>query len=188
MTPPAAQPAPAARASLRAPEPVLPESDSPIYDSVASAWFSRSSSSASDWSSPADEGWRRAAEALRSAEEAASARAGQRDTEPIATSPQIGSGWASRETPSVPEPVAEAEPALSASGLPLRRRGASLVPGSIGELNEAERTRRPAAAASKDASTVASTLASLQRGVGRGREETGGWVPKRPSDPERSDS
>lgn len=189
--PPAMPAAPAARSSLRAPEPVLPESDSPIYDSVASAWFSRSGdSSTDDWSSPADEGWRRAAEALRSAEEAASARAGQRDTEPIQTSPPVGSGWASRETaapPPVPEPVAEAEPALSASGLPLRRRGASLVPGSIGELNETERTRRPAAAA-KDASNVASTLASLQRGVGRGREETGGWVPKRPSDPERSDS
>jgi signal transduction histidine kinase len=192
---PAVPPAPAAasagRASLRAPEPVLPDSDSPIYDSVASAWFSRSSSPTTDWSSPADEGWRRAAEALKSAEEAASARAGQRDTEPISTSPQIGSGWAAgRETPApapAPEPVAEVEPALSASGLPLRRRGASLVPGSIGELNETERTRRPAAAA-KDASNVASTLASLQRGVGRGREETGGWVPKRPSDPERSDS
>ncbi|WP_116947828.1 sensor histidine kinase [Jiangella endophytica] len=193
-----AKPAAAARASLRAPEPVLPDSDSPIYDSVASAWFSRSGadSSTDDWSSPADEGWRRAAEALRSAEEAASARAVQRDTEPIATSPQVGSGWANRETPPpapapspapVPEPVAQAEPALSASGLPLRRRGASLVPGSIGELNETEQTRRPAAAA-KDASNVASTLASLQRGVGRGREETGGWVPKRPSDPERSDS
>jgi signal transduction histidine kinase len=188
--PPAAPPAPAtpARASLRAPDPVLPDSDSPIYDSVASAWFSRSSTPTTDWSSPADEGWRRAAEALRSAEEAASARAGQRDTEPIATSPQVGSGWAGRETPApAPEPVAEVEPALSASGLPLRRRGASLVPGSIGEPGEAERTRRPAAAA-KDASTVASTLANLQRGVGRGREETGGWVPKRPSDPERSDS
>lgn len=189
--PPAAPARPAARSSLRAPEPVLPESDSPIYDSVASAWFSRSSGSSNDdWSSPADEGWRRAAEALRSAEEAASARAVQRDTEPIATSPQVGSGWANREAPApaqVPEPVAQAEPALSASGLPLRRRGASLVPGSIGELNETERTQRPAAA-SKDASTVASTLASLQRGVGRGREETGGWVPKRPSDPERSDS
>ncbi len=189
--PPAAPPARpvAARSSLRAPEPVLPESDSPIYDSVASAWFSRSGSdsAADDWSSPADEGWRRAAEALRSAEEAASARAVQRDTEPIQTSPPPGSGWA-RETPAaVPEPVAQAEPALSASGLPLRRRGASLVPGSIAELNETERPERPAAAA-KDASNVASTLASLQRGVGRGREETGGWVPKRPSDPERSDS
>lgn len=186
-----AAPAAAARPSLRAPEPVLPDSDSPIYDSVASAWFSRSGSQTTDWSSPADEGWRRAAEALRSAEEAASARAGQRDTEPIATSPQVGSGWAaaSRETPApVPEPVAEVEPALSSSGLPLRRRGASLVPGSIGDLNETtEQTRRPAAAA-QDASNVASTLASLQRGVGRGREETGGWVPKRPSDPERSDS
>ncbi|TDC49033.1 sensor histidine kinase [Jiangella ureilytica] len=190
VVPPAPAAAPAGRASLRAPEPVLPDSDSPIYDSVASAWFSRSSSPSTDWSSPADEGWRRAAEALKSAEEAASARAGQRDTEPISTSPQIGSGWAAgREAPApapAPEPV-EVEPALSASGLPLRRRGASLVPGSIGELNETERTRRPAAAA-KDASNVASTLASLQRGVGRGREETGGWVPKRPSDPERSDS
>ncbi|TDD98242.1 sensor histidine kinase [Jiangella asiatica] len=196
---PAPPPAPAApttpaRSSLRAPEPTLPESDSPIYDSVASAWFSRSSSTAaSDWSSPADEGWRRAAEALRSAEEAASARR-QRDTEPIQGPAQVGSGWANRDvtpaasaTPAAPAPQVEEEPVLSASGLPLRRRGASLVPGSIGDAAGIDRPERPAAAG-KDASTVASTLANLQRGVGRGREETGGWVPKRPSDPERSNS
>src|SRR5690606_23532928 len=59
---------------LRAPEPPLPPGDSPIYESVRSAWFSRGHSL--DWSSPADEGWRRAAEALKSAEQAAAARRG----------------------------------------------------------------------------------------------------------------
>ena len=175
---------PPARQSLRAPEPELPESDSPIFDSVASAWFSKSTTS-HDWSSPADEGWRKAAEALRSAEEAASARRSQRDTEPI---PEATRPPAPRrtETPRAPEPVAEdSQPAVSASGLPVRRRGASLVPGSIGQQPESQQPKRPAAQ-TKDAETVASTLSNLQRGVGRGREETGGWVPKRPGDPERS--
>lgn len=177
---------PAARPSLRAPEPELPESDSPIFDSVASAWFSKSTT-ARDWSSPADEGWRKAAEALRSAEEAASARRSQRDTEPIPDATRPPAAPSRPEAPPrAPEPVAEqSQPTINASGLPVRRRGASLVPGSIGAQPEAEQPKRPAAQ-SKDAETVASTLSSLQRGVGRGREETGGWVPKRPGDPERS--
>jgi hypothetical protein len=77
------------------------------------------------------------------------------------------------------------EPAYSASGLPVRRRGATLVPGSIAEVVGDD---APAAqpVGEKDATKVASTLANLQRGVNRGRQETGGWVPKRPDDPERS--
>jgi signal transduction histidine kinase len=174
--------------SLPTEEPELAESDSPIFDSVASAWFSRSDTS-HDWSSPADEGWRRAAEALRSAEEAASARRSQRDTEPIPDSrPQPGAAWAQRHVGrTAPQPTTSEEAAVSASGLPVRQRGASLVPGSISETTQAAQTPHPSILA-KDASTVATTLSSLQRGVDRGRDETGGWVPKRPSDPERSNS
>ena len=73
---------------------------------------------------------------------------------------------------------------LSPTGLPIRRRGASLVPGSI--IEAAPEAPAPAAGDRKDAGSVASTLSSLQRGVSRGRDETGGWVPNRPSDAERS--
>jgi hypothetical protein len=168
--------------SLRAPEPQLPEGDSPIYEAVRSAWFQRGGGPL-DWSSPADEGWRRAAAALRTAEEAASTRRSQRPAEPAPAPRREPSAWTT-----APEPVPAAdEPALSTSGLPVRRRGATLVPGSIAEVvGEAAHARPPAP--EKDASEVASTLANLQRGVSRGREETGGWVPKRPDDPERSDS
>jgi len=166
--------------SLRAPEPQLPEGDSPIYEAVRSAWFQRGGGPL-DWSSPADEGWRRAAAALRTAEEAASARRTQRAPEPPPSPRREPPAW-------TPEAVPAAdEPALSTSGLPVRQRGATLVPGSITEVaGEAAHARPPAP--EKDASEVASTLANLQRGVSRGREETGGWVPKRPDDPERSDS
>ncbi len=168
--------------SLRAPEPQLPEGDSPIYEAVRSAWFQRGGGPL-DWSSPADEGWRRAAAALRTAEEAASARRTQRAPEPPPAPRREPSAWT---TAAEPVPAAD-EPALSTSGLPVRRRGATLVPGSIAEVvGEAANARPPAP--EKDASEVASTLANLQRGVSRGREETGGWVPKRPDDPERSDS
>lgn len=170
--------------------PDLPEGSSPIFDSVASAWFSQSNT-AQDWESPADEGWRRAAEALRSAEEAASARRVQRDTVPIAPpSSHPPSGWArtaaNQHVAQAGGPATGEELALSPSGLPVRRRGASLVPGSIADAAPAAAAKRPAAP--KDAGNVASTLSSLQRGVGRGREETGGWVPKRPGEDERSNS
>src|SRR5690625_4829678 len=246
--------------SLRAPTPSLPEGEAPIYEAVRSAWFNASGPN-SDFSSPADAGWQRAAEALRSAEEAASARRDQyqgsadvpgtgtggrprpsRRT-PVSPSPapaneplltgdqrhaadhgQAAPGNTERpvrppaqqpgdqpteqpsrqpaEQPSEPQPESPAaawtsggepgpaadEPMLSSSGLPMRRRGASLVPGSIAEAgaNAEQKKPEPAAAEPKDAGNVASTLSSLQRGVSRGRDESGGWVPGRPSDPERS--
>lgn len=218
--------------SLREPSPSLAPGDSPIYEAVRSAWFSDGGPNR-DFSSPADAGWQRAAEALRSAEEAASARRvqhreaqGERTRprpEPSRRTPTVAAPSAAepllrsdRPAPSRParpestperlveppaasrEPEAPAaawtsggtpgpaaeEPMLSPSGLPVRRRGASLVPGSIGE--SAPETPVPATARHQDAGSVASTLSSLQRGVSRGRDETGGWVPNRPSDAERS--
>ncbi|NED95486.1 HAMP domain-containing protein [Phytoactinopolyspora alkaliphila] len=174
------------------------DNDSPIFESVRSAWFSGETSS--DWSSPADAGWRRAAEVLRSAEEAATARRTQRpaDSAPRrARTTSTGSGWASRpagsdlprteiDTAPIQTSPEVPAPAMNASGLPVRRRGASLVPGSISDPAAGASTSRRPAPPTKSADSVSSTLASLQRGVGRGRQETGGWVPKRPSDPERS--
>ena len=167
--------------SLRAPQPPLPEADAPIFEQVKSAWFQRGGGPI-EWSSPADEGWKRAAAALRTAEEAATARRAQ--TQPDAAASVLS------ESP----PTAEAEPArpeaadelaFSSAGLPVRRRGATLIPGSIAEL--AGETATGHEATEQDATKVASTLSNLQRGVARGREATGGWVPKRPDDPERSD-
>jgi hypothetical protein len=83
-----------------------------------------------------------------------------------------------------PRPEAAEELAFSSAGLPVRRRGATLIPGSIAEL--AGETATGHEATEQDATKVASTLSNLQRGVARGREATGGWVPKRPDDPERS--
>jgi hypothetical protein len=165
---------------LRAPEPPLPEADAPIYEAVRSAWFRRGGGPI-DWSSPADEGWRRAAAALRTAEEAASARRTHR--EEIEHAPPEPSPEPSPGQRRSPEPAVE-EPAYSTSGLPVRRRGATLVPGSIAEVVGDAPANQPVG--EKDAAKVASTLANLQRGVSRGRHETGGWVPKRPDDPERS--
>jgi signal transduction histidine kinase len=211
--------------SLRGPEPELPQGDSPIYDAVRSAWFSKGGNGI-DWTSPGDEGWRRAAAALRSAEDAANARRGYAPgASPYRSAPQQASPWTSggsagpaaapsrlmqpvqpvqptrqpmqppraprpqAPAPQQPTPVASAQPAQPSpqqGGLPVRQRGATLIPGSIAGANQENRPQQPAQP--KDAGNVASTLSNLQRGVSRGREETGGWVPKRPSDSERSDS
>lgn len=198
MQSPPQQP-PTAR-SLRGPEPALPHGDSPIYDEVRSAWFSKGSSL--DWSSPADEGWRRAAAALQTAENAANVRrTGHEPTTPAPVVDHLQQSpppWTSggspgpAATPAPPpasapsQPVPAAAANQSASGLPIRQRGATLVPGSI----QGAEQQAPAASAEQaptDAGTVASTLSKLQRGVSRGREE-GGWVPKRPSNSERSSS
>ncbi|HEX6197923.1 MAG TPA: nitrate- and nitrite sensing domain-containing protein [Jiangellaceae bacterium] len=244
--------------SLRGSEPQLPQGDSPIYDAVRSAWFSKGGGGNLDWTSPGDEGWRRAAAALRTAEDAANARRGQapapqhrppqhpapqrtapqrpqrpnpwtsggipgpaaqppRSQQPVsrpapgpAQAPSQPPAPAQRQgeqqrpaaqpqqpapppaaprpqAPQQPAPVASAQsqrPESGASGLPVRQRGATLVPGSIAGAAGQDRPQQPAPP--KDAGNVASTLSNLQRGVSRGREESGGWVPKRPSDSERS--
>jgi signal transduction histidine kinase len=177
---PAEEPARPSTRSLRAPQPALPAGDSPIFEQVKSAWF-QSGGGPIEWSSPADEGWLRAAAALRTAEEAATARRAQPRAE--ATDSVL-----SEAPPPVPEgqPVEAAEElAFSTAGLPVRRRGATQIPGSIAEIaGEAPDVSHEAT--QQDAGKVASTLSNLQRGVSRGREATGGWVPKRPDDEEGS--
>ena len=165
--------------SLRAPQPKLPESDSPIFEAVKSAWFQRGGA-AIEWSTPADEGWLRAAAALRTAEEAATARRAHprhkgQESPPQAQPPVAGG---------VPTEAVQ-ELAFSAAGLPMRQRGATQIPGSIAEIT-GEMPEVGHEATQQDATKIASTLSNLQRGVTRGREATGGWVPKRPDDPERS--
>jgi signal transduction histidine kinase len=195
----------------------LPPGDSPIFDAVRSAWFQRGN--AVDWASPGDDGWRRAAAALRTAEDAADTRRGISMTRSAQAQPPWSGGGApgplagggsrgklaggsmgqrhvpsagppaSKAPPTPAAPTAPAQPA-HASGptgqgnnpdLPLRERGATLVPGSIPGAEQAVVGSRP----NRDqagATNVASTLSNLQRGVNRGRAETGGWVPKRPKD------
>jgi hypothetical protein len=168
--------------SLRAPQPKLPESDSPIFEAVKSAWF-QSGGGAIEWSSPADEGWLRAAAALRTAEEAATARRAQPDSDqPASVLSEAPPPLGQDEPERVP-----AEMAFSAAGLPLRQRGATQIPGSVAEI-AGEAPGASHEATEQDATKVASTLSNLQRGVSRGREAVGGWVPKRPDDPDRSTS
>jgi hypothetical protein len=59
-------------------------------------------------------------------------------------------------------PDREAEPALTEAGLPVRQRGASLVPGAIAAARGTEGPR--------DAAAVRSTLSTLVTGVARGRD------------------
>src|SRR5690606_24039550 len=140
----------------------------------------RRGGTAVDWSSPADEGWRRAAAALRTAEDAAmSRRTAGRSTAPgtrPATAPPPGTPAQPPPRHSVRPPTGQPAPGTrpapapwtsggtpgpaaaqaEGSGLPVRRRGATLVPGSIPGAEEAGRSggpvRRPA-----DAGNVAST-------------------------------
>ena len=142
---------------MRAPEPPY-EADAPIYEAVRSAWFRRGGARSTGPARLTRR--RRAAAALRTAEEAAGAHP-----------PRRSNAHRSRPEPSPthrrkPEPVVE-EPAYSASGLPVRRRGATLVPGSIAEVVGDAPATQPAVG-EKDATKVAATLANLQRGVNRG--------------------
>src|SRR5690606_32754769 len=110
-----------------------------------------------DWSSPADEGWRRAAQALRTAETAAAQQTARQPAEP-ATSETPGARTGSSGQPGRPGPApwgsgttgGERTPGQPAgqpervaglhagsrhaaasvqAGLPVRQRGATLVPG-----------------------------------------------------------
>ncbi|HEU4491206.1 MAG TPA: nitrate- and nitrite sensing domain-containing protein [Jiangellales bacterium] len=142
------------------------DEDLPIFNAVRSAWFSKGGSQ--QWGGAADETWRRATTALESAR--ASSRTTQDTSDPHRSDrPRTGGGYAG---------PAATEPAMTPSGLPVRRRGASLVPGTLAEDGGPEGT--------PDAGGVASSLSSLQSGVTRGRKETKGWVPTRPDDSERS--
>jgi hypothetical protein len=166
--------------SLRAPQPKLPESDSPIFEAVKSAWFQRGGGPI-EWSSPADEGWLRAAAALKTAEEAASARRAQ----PRYKSTDSVVAEAPPPAPDAQSAEVTPELAFSTAGLPMRQRGATQIPGSIAEIT-GEMPATEYEATQQDAGKVATTLSNLQRGVKRGREATGGWVPNRPDDPEGS--
>ncbi len=167
--------------SLRAPEPPLPEADSPIFEHVKLGLVPKR--------------WRR-----RSTGPARPTRAGgeprprceppRRPRAPVEPSlaDAAASGWPrprrARRRVRAPEPG----PRSLRSAPPACRCAAAArpwCPDSIAEL-AGRGARHPPEATQQDATKVASTLSNLQRGVSRGREATGGWVPKRPDDPERS--
>ena len=78
-----------------------------------------------------------------------------------------------------PEPV-DAPTELTEAGLPMRQRGASLIPGAIAATRDADNGR--------DATVVRSTLTNLIGGVSRARvDDSHGSNPDR-DDNERSDS
>lgn len=145
------------------------DDDLPIFNSVRSAWFSKGG--AQQWGGAVDETWRRATTALESARAGRSTGAATADPwrDPQDT-PRTGGGHAG---------PAAIEPSLTPSGLPVRRRGASLVPGTLAEGGDPSSTP-DAGDGTSDAGGVASSLSSLQTGVTRGRKETKGWVPDPP--------
>ncbi len=72
------------------------------------------------------------------------------------TSSEVEAGWEQAERVS----VAPAAPAVTASGLPLRRPGASLVPGGVS---------KPTNHVARDPEAVRARLAAHAAGVSRGR-------------------
>ncbi|HSK26602.1 MAG TPA: nitrate- and nitrite sensing domain-containing protein [Jiangellales bacterium] len=163
--PAAHTPAPPAAEARVASSAVDDDDDLPIFNAVRSAWFGRTGA---DWGGVTDETWRRATTALESARHAAGGIPGGAPGDEL---PQRGRADLPRTAGGAPGPAAT-EPALTPTGLPVRKRGASLVPGTLAEGG------RPADA--PDAGGVAASLSSLQTGVDRGRKETKGWVPTRP--------
>jgi signal transduction histidine kinase len=169
----------------RTPQRDAPENETPIYSALRSFWFRRAATdgavaSPDEWTTPADEGWRKAAavsqrtEALSAlprngtatAPEVRRPAAGAEDGETPhqgAGRPSLPSRMRSAEPSAPPQPPVEAEPARTQAGLPLRQRGAALVPGAIAAARPTEEVR--------EASAVRSTLSTLVGGVTRGREE-----------------
>jgi signal transduction histidine kinase len=190
------------------PEPGRAENESPIYSALRSSWFRRAavdgSASPDEWSSPADEGWRRAAAVAHRTESLSGSRAAlprngtapapevrrpagapteQAPPESRPASPrpklpsrirQLSESGARAEQPT--EQPTEAE--RTRAGLPLRQRGAALVPGTIAASRPAEEVR--------DASGVRSTLSTLMHGVSRGREEAQAGEPETPGENEQT--
>jgi signal transduction histidine kinase len=168
----------------RTPQRDAPESETPIYSALRSFWFRRAATdgavaSPDEWTTPADEGWRKAADVSRRTE--ALSALPRNGTAPAPEARRPTSGSEEGETPhqgagrpklpsrirssehAAEPPAPVEEPARTHSGLPLRQRGAALVPGAIAASRPTEEVR--------EASAVRSTLSTLVGGVARGREE-----------------
>ncbi|HEY2058471.1 MAG TPA: nitrate- and nitrite sensing domain-containing protein [Amycolatopsis sp.] len=140
----------------------------PIFDEMLSVWF-RSPVPAAD---PKEA----AASPAEPAESAEASEAGVQDgLAPVTTPEQDERNWdfASDENWRTVQAVSQAEPtAFTPAGLPRRRRGEQLMPGSAtSEPSAAEASARPELPV-RDPSDVRGRLNSFQRGVTRGRQET----------------
>ncbi|SEP34627.1 sensor histidine kinase [Amycolatopsis saalfeldensis] len=138
----------------------------PIFDEMLSVWF-RSPAPAAD---PQEATASPAESSEASAEEA------QDGVAPVTTPEQDERNWdfASDENWRTVQAVSQAEPtAFTPAGLPRRRRGEQLMPGSAtSEPSAAESSAAKPELPVRDPSDVRGRLNSFQRGVTRGRQET----------------
>jgi signal transduction histidine kinase len=147
----------------------------PIFDEMLSVWF-RSPAPAADPKEAAAEPAESAesAEAVESAEASAPAEA-QDGVAPVTTPEQDERNWdfASDENWRTVQAVSQAEPtAFTPAGLPRRRRGEQLMPGSATSEPAATESSAKPELPVRDPSDVRGRLNSFQRGVTRGRQET----------------
>ncbi|MDT8914197.1 nitrate- and nitrite sensing domain-containing protein [Amycolatopsis sp. PS_44_ISF1] len=145
----------------------------PIFDEMLSVWF-RSPVPAADPPEAQD------AEEAGEPGESGAAPAGTdaaAGTVPVTTPEQDERNWdfASDENWRTVQAVSQVEPtAFTPSGLPRRRRGEQLMPGSAtSDPVAAEPSAKPELPV-RDASDVRGRLSSFQRGVTRGRQESRG--------------
>ncbi|MYW98045.1 histidine kinase, partial [Amycolatopsis rubida] len=141
--------------------------NTPIFDEMLSAWFR----------SPAQPPPAAASPAVPPASGTAAA-------EPAADSEQQQRNWdfASDENWRTVQALSQVEPtAFTKSGLPRRRRGEQLMPGSAAPEPAAPAAETPSSDLPvRDPADVRGRLNSFQRGVTRGRQEVRGTTPETP--------
>ncbi|WP_326569771.1 nitrate- and nitrite sensing domain-containing protein [Amycolatopsis rhabdoformis] len=170
--------------------------NTPIFDEMLSAWF-RSPAPAADDKTTKPTGPDQTAE--KTAEDEPAAEAGEQPATgsaepepgvaPVTTPEQDERNWdfASDENWRTVQAVSQVEPtAFTKSGLPRRRRGEQLMPGSATpEQLPAAESAAPGLPV-RDPADVRGRLTSFQRGVNRGRQEVrDGFVEGTPNQPDQ---
>ncbi|GHF82685.1 histidine kinase [Amycolatopsis bartoniae] len=152
----AAEPAPP-------PPPPSPRETTPIFDETLSAWFR------SDRPAPAP-----AAGASGKAAEATASAASPAEAEETAEDTKASTGWdfAVDENFRAVQAVSQAEPtSFTEAGLPRRRRGEQLMPGSATSAEPESTESAPASSVlpTRDPADIRGRLSSFQRGISRAR-------------------
>ncbi|MGC7097887.1 nitrate- and nitrite sensing domain-containing protein [Amycolatopsis lurida] len=155
------------------PEPDLPE-NTPIFDAMLSAWF-RKSEPAEEAPAANDKPVEAEAAVTAAPEEAPKP---EKQAEPVKAEAKPEWDFPSDESWRTVEAVSKSEPSsFTAAGLPRRRRGEKLLPGSAAASTPVpvvKGTDLPV----RDPANVRGRLSSFQQGVNRGRQETGRAVPE----------
>ncbi|HLR96252.1 MAG TPA: ATP-binding protein [Jiangellaceae bacterium] len=138
--------------------------ETPLFSSVQSVWFDAEQETERHTASRPAEGGERQEE--RSQPTVSSGK-----------SPLTEASWTAGGAPG---PAGDDDSILGPAGLPRRRRGAALSPGTLRQPSAEDDKNDSAGGSYADARGMSGALSSLQTGVGRGRAESSGWVPERP--------